>query len=979
MPPIEENDLFVLYRDDDSLRKVTFEQLKEEINPTPAGTINTPTVLAPADGAGDGSQRYLKSDAITEVEGGGIKTCETDEIQSVDDSRVAPTYSSSGTGTYGQTVGSGALNGNLEPPEVGVTPADRTFIGGLASGGSGTITISPTVTANTSIVVRCYIDGIGVGNSRPVEFGSETINVEGGGDNSWNWKNYTLSAKSLSTISYSVGPDNAGRAQNFQFAGFYIDGVWHKNGRSLPPLLTFPSSNGFDCFADGDVVQGNELPTTVHGKGNDIFTSWDDPTNHDCGVFDFGGLNPNPEAATNWGYLYFDAGITTKVGWQFYADSPPLTYNMWGSLDGTNWTQYVFDERMAGINDPVGFINPVNYRYYVLQYASPNLGADSYAPTVTDEPEVKVISKDEDANTITVDGGDWLGSDGSGTAGGDTKLFKETAYDTKLTVAGSTDLADMSGATFMSDGTGAPGPYSQTPYKLVTSEITSVTNPPNTYQIKGVGINSSGKSPSKADCLATTWNSAGAVLETNNFGTAETFGEYRQAQIYDLGAPLTHVYFSVNHTERVNWHAEIYGSNDPDTAFIELLDQKSFLDRDNPDGWLDSGSTPYRYIMFMGNFVGDDVTDDPRGLIIKNYGIKSTFTPGITLAFADPNPDLQYFKAGDVVQGIDVTETYDFKGSDDFVAYDSAGAVLETVNFGGTVTNTTVVNNLYYDVKVPRANLVFVRYAGFTDGNTFVLFGSNDPSSAGWTELVRQDSISDDDTFTNGSSPYRYFVLNCTGQMNPSKYGIATEIAGDAVKVISTGYPNSNTMTVDGGTWNAGDVVEYQTNGGQGEIVSVNTDDNTILLTETGDRDNRWIAENKAATDFYVAGPQIVDEPLLTADVELQSSNFATTPDNADSLKNIVWELNGAEQNAGTSNPYKPSGLALNTEYTVRVKHQGNALEDSAWSTSTTFTTGATRNLYTYYKERLQVLETRLAGIETEHENMNSNYGSNSY
>ena len=64
---------------------------------------------------------------------------------------------------------------------------------------------------------------------------------------------------------------------------------------------------------------------------------------------------------------------------------------------------------------------------------------------------------------------------------------------------------------------------------------------------------------------------------------------------------------------------------------------------------------------------------------------------------------------------------------------------------------------------------------------------------------------------------------------------------------------------------------------------SRSTPDNTILLTETGDRDNRWIAENKAATDFYVAGPQIVDEPLLTADVELQSSNFATTPDNADS------------------------------------------------------------------------------------------------
>ena len=50
----------------------------------------------------------------------------------------------------------------------------------------------------------------------------------------------------------------------------------------------------------------------------------------------------------------------------------------------------------------------------------------------------------------------------------------------------------------------------------------------------------------------------------------------------------------------------------------------------------------------------------------------------------------------------------------------------------------------------------------------------------------------------------------------------------------------------------------------------------------------------------------------------------------------------------------------------MRVKHQGNSLEDSAWSTSTTFTTGATRNLYTYYKERVELLEARLAGIEAD-------------
>jgi hypothetical protein len=47
------------------------------------------------------------------------------------------------------------------------------------------------------------------------------------------------------------------------------------------------------------------------------------------------------------------------------------------------------------------------------------------------------------------------------------------------------------------------------------------------------------------------------------------------------------------------------------------------------------------------------------------------------------------------------------------------------------------------------------------------------------------------------------------------------------------------------------------------------------------------------------------------------------------------------------------------------VKHEGNTLDESPWSDSITFTTGSTRNIYTYYKERVQQLESRLAGIES--------------
>ena len=162
--------------------------------------------------------------------------------------------------------------------------------------------------------------------------------------------------------------------------------------------------------------------------------------------------------------------------------------------------------------------------------------------------------------------------------------------------------------------------------------------------------------------------------------------------------------------------------------------------------------------------------------------------------------------------------------------------------------------------------------------------------------------------------------------------------------------------------------VEYQTNGGQGTIVEVNTDDNTLTIANTGDRDNRWIAENKAGTDFYVAGPEEVDSPLLTTNVWLESSAFSTTPatdakgDPLDALKTITWSIkpDGGDEMiqqagpSGTSNPYQPTGLTLNTWHTIKVKHEGLLLGESQgpWSTSTRFQTGASRTLKDHYMSR---------------------------
>ena len=115
-----------------------------------------------------------------------------------------------------------------------------------------------------------------------------------------------------------------------------------------------------------------------------------------------------------------------------------------------------------------------------------------------------------------------------------------------------------------------------------------------------------------------------------------------------------------------------------------------------------------------------------------------------------------------------------------------------------------------------------------------------------------------------------------TSTGNPVLYGFSTDADEDAeVRLITTGYPNSNMMVVSGGHWDptgadGDDRVEYETNGGQGNIIEVDTGNNTMKIASTGDRDNRWIGGNNgegsgASIDFYVAGPSVVDEPLLTS------------------------------------------------------------------------------------------------------------------
>ena len=89
--------------------------------------------------------------------------------------------------------------------------------------------------------------------------------------------------------------------------------------------------------------------------------------------------------------------------------------------------------------------------------------------------------------------------------------------------------------------------------------------------------------------------------------------------------------------------------------------------------------------------------------------------------------------------------------------------------------------------------------------------GSNDPNSTTWTELITGLDIDDgsDPSITqyiSGETPYRYLAFvhnNLDSGLLTDRYGIEDNIFANniSVKVISTGYSDSNTMVVDGGTW----------------------------------------------------------------------------------------------------------------------------------------------------------------------------------
>ena len=762
---------------------------------------------------------------------------------------------------------------------------------------------------------------------------------------------------------------------------------------------------------------------------------------------------------------------------------------------------------------------------------------------------------------------------------GDTKLIKETPYSDKLTVAGPTDLADMTGTAFMSDGTGSPGKYTQTPYKLVTTDFESVEDipGPDTQRFSIETPNSVGD---PVDVSTLTWTNGAAANQYSNARAYFDFGEnttayVQKGSIYpalwtsDDGINWTQIEngaqdWLINPHKTTSRYVFMRSSGDGwgvETDFVQTLLTFPGAVSTNPDlqyfkagdvvqsinnstdewsNYISVGSGPpaitpkagfngdpnsgadsqgeNNYIQWSPpeiknvinfkircrranltpggiNFTisgqGLQTTVIPSADIVNLISIPTTGAPITNVQVASDDPTKQsagisqiYINGKELIDksaglGNDVSiistdlvnntmvvdggqwdtsnrsEVWS-TGASVTIGQADTGGVIPQNAFDGVLNNNyrtmhsnmeitldftsfpiafqdkvevyaaTPSNNVSYNgtasVGVSHNNWSVVSPAGSGTLETLVLTNVDNKAAIAAVRVdgkVLADAVNDSQvwsnttTFTNfdsSNSPNRLFdsdvatevrstsgnslIIDFGQTFNDQQHKLEVYTYDRSVTVngttftqgatqgyldcgmqqftslevgVASGTPTAwitairvdSKVLVDTGTeLGLGDSnVEYQTNGGQGTIVDVNTGDNTLLIENTGDRDNRWIAENKANTDFAIAGPTIVDRPLLTTHVELESSQFATVPDGVDGLKEIIWNINNVDQSAGTLNPYRPTGLPLNSEVTIKVKHVANSIGESQWSTSTKFTTGASRTLQEHYVRQIRDLQ----------------------
>jgi hypothetical protein len=421
MSTLEDTDLFVVER-----AGVNYKIEAKDVSIGNTGSIEEPvSVLTPLNGAGlnDGEPYQPLSTAITAVNAGGDVVYATDtiaDVSSVPAWNQSKAWSSNYTGTfYGGYGAQNAFNGVLW------NNSNDYYTSVSNPGTDGYITVfDPPITGEKIEVIYTRSGAQSVGLINGTEELPMTNTNPQDGINAW--ARFEINGTTLSSI--TMTHDSAGSTY---FNGVYVDGkLLVDPGISGDPgagtLLTFPTSNNFDKFKVGDVVQTDKTfyefdwASLVTGTN---YPNYAPPLSFDnsTGTFSFSSSGSSLIFSPTQFANAKKVTITYKIG--STGSSANASYLRVNGVDvndvfvSNGLVERTFDVTGVGLNSIEWYATSdalycglmkieVDGRTLVQPGTAGGTGSD-----------YSITAIDDTVPGITVDGGLWLGSNGSGETG----------------------------------------------------------------------------------------------------------------------------------------------------------------------------------------------------------------------------------------------------------------------------------------------------------------------------------------------------------------------------------------------------------------------------------------------------------------------------------------------------------------------------------------------------------------------------------
>ena len=392
---------------------------------------------------------------------------------------------------------------------------------------------------------------------------------------------------------------------------------------------------------------------------------------------------------------------------------------------------------------------------------------------------------------------------------GDSKLVKETPYDNKLTVASSENLELLTGDVFMTDSSETPA--AQTPYKLVTTDIESVDD-----EVAAVPWDPSEGLITKPKTNITAWCNSNNITAVTGFKFIVSSDSYStELREFSVNGTTLSASNQTLLTDTGNWFAQLTPTN-------YLAGTSGIVQAEGSEGDV-AQFTFDAFDVTTGTVIAEFVATRSNIYLLDQNGNEHLIfgnTPNQTLTFpgdVNTNPDLRYFKKGDVIQQTasltmwrNQARQWD-AGSKTGTKYRLDTSLLDS-------TGTTPMNfQEWLGAELNPADDIIDHYvfddlngAGENRASTNISPGYEDYSASEWFDRICKSASGD-------IKPY--MGISYQSANNPGSDGDDLEIVGIApVSVISTGYPDSNTMTVDGGDWGGEGTISYNSANGSNAI-----------------------------------------------------------------------------------------------------------------------------------------------------------------